>query len=187
VTESLDEEFTAFVAETVHALLRAAYALTGDQRAAEDLVQTALAKAFSRWRRISGEPEPYVRRIIYHDFVSSWRRRRRRGELPMAELPERPAGGSIDQDTAVRLPHWYEHRCLWTDNHDVTLHVFGPDCDEYLRHLILRDWLRSHPDDQDLYAARKHQVAAQHPLSMAQYVSGKADVIIDILKRAGRP
>ena len=85
----------------------------------------------------------------------------------------------------TREPHWYEHRCLWTDNHDVTLHVFGPDCDEHLRHLILRDWLRSHPDDRNLYAARKRQVAAEHPLSWAQYVSGKAGVIIDILKRAG--
>jgi GrpB-like predicted nucleotidyltransferase (UPF0157 family) len=85
----------------------------------------------------------------------------------------------------TREPHWYEHRCLWTDDHDVSLHVFGPDCDEHLRHLIFRDWLRDHPDDRDRYAARKYQTAAEHPLSMAHYIHGKADVIVDILKRAG--
>ena len=84
-----------------------------------------------------------------------------------------------------RDPHWYEHRALWSDNHDVQLHVFGPDCDEFLRHLILRDWLRTHPDDRDRYAARKHQAAAEHPMSMAAYVAAKADVIREILTRAG--
>lgn len=103
VSESIEEEFTAFVTGSAHALLRSAYALTGDQHTAEDLVQTALAKAYSRWRRIDGDPEPYVRRIIYHDFVSGWRRRRRRGETSMADVPERPASGRFDHDTALRL------------------------------------------------------------------------------------
>jgi GrpB-like predicted nucleotidyltransferase (UPF0157 family) len=86
---------------------------------------------------------------------------------------------------ATREPHWYEHRCLWTADHDVNLHVFGPDCDEYLRHLILRDWLRTHPADRDRYAARKHEAAAEHPLSMAGYIDAKAAVILEILQRAG--
>lgn len=85
----------------------------------------------------------------------------------------------------TREPDWYQHRCLWTDDHGVNLHVFGPDSDEYLRHLILRDWLREHPEDRDRYAAEKYRVAAEHPLSMAHYVSGKAGVIVDILRRAG--
>jgi hypothetical protein len=46
-----ESEFTEFVAQRAHVLLRIAYTLTGDQQAAEDLVQTALAKAFLRWRR----------------------------------------------------------------------------------------------------------------------------------------
>ena len=85
----------------------------------------------------------------------------------------------------TREPHWYEHRALWSDSHDVNMHVFGPDCDEFLRHLIFRDRLRSHPAERDLYAARKHQVAAEHPMSMAHYVHGKAAVIVEILRRAG--
>jgi GrpB-like predicted nucleotidyltransferase (UPF0157 family) len=85
----------------------------------------------------------------------------------------------------TREPHWYEHRCLWTPDHDVNLHVFGPDCDEYLRHLVLRDWLRTHPLDCATYAERKRAAAAQHPMSMAHYVAGKADVIVEILRKAG--
>jgi RNA polymerase sigma-70 factor (sigma-E family) len=84
----VEREFTEFVAARSHALLRVAYALTGDQHTAEDLVQGALAKAFVRWREIRGEAEPYVRRTIYHDSVSRWRRPQRRAETTVAAPPE---------------------------------------------------------------------------------------------------
>lgn len=96
-----------------------------------------------------------------------------------------PALTDVGYTLATREPYWYEHRCLWTEDHKVNLHVFGPDCDEYLRHLIFRDWLRTHPDDRDRYAARKCEAAAEHPMSMARYVGGKAPIIVEILKRAG--
>jgi GrpB-like predicted nucleotidyltransferase (UPF0157 family) len=99
-----------------------------------------------------------------------------------AYVPDLTAAGF---QLRTRESHWYEHRCLWTDNHDVNLHVFGPDCDEYLRHLIFRDWLRGHPDDRDLYAARKCAAAAENPLSASRYVHSKAAVVTQILKRAG--
>ena len=85
----------------------------------------------------------------------------------------------------TREPHWYEHRALWSASHDVNLHVFGPDCDEHLRHLIFRDWLRAHPEDRDRYATCKLRAAADHPMSMARYVHAKGDVVVDILRRAG--
>jgi GrpB-like predicted nucleotidyltransferase (UPF0157 family) len=96
-----------------------------------------------------------------------------------------PALTDAGYTLATREPHWYEHRCLWTESHDATVHVFGPDCDEHLRHLIFRDWLRTHPGDRARYAARKYQAATEHPLSMAHYVAGKASVIVAILGRAG--
>ncbi|WP_243709316.1 SigE family RNA polymerase sigma factor [Micromonospora sp. 15K316] len=61
--------------------------LTRDWASAEDLLQTALARAWEAWRRIEGDPEPYVRPIIVNAYASSWRRRWR-GELPTADLPE---------------------------------------------------------------------------------------------------
>lgn len=104
---------------------------------------------------------------------------------PAAEDAYVPALATAGYTLRTREPHWHEHRCLWNADHSVNLHVFGPDCDEFLRHVIFRDWLRAHPDDRRRYAARKFQVAAEHPLSMAHYVAGKGEIVIEILRRAG--
>ena len=98
--QSLEAEFTAFVAERGSALLRVATALTGERRSSEDLVQGALAKAYARWPRIHGDAEAYVRRIIYNDRASGWRRPARRAEVSYADLPEHP---HRDPDVAERL------------------------------------------------------------------------------------
>ena len=103
MAEVTDGEFTAFVNERGAALLRVAYALAGNQHAAEDLLQNALAKAYARWPRIRGDAEPYVKRILYHDQVSGWRRRSRRAEVPVAELPDRAAVGDSGDATDLRL------------------------------------------------------------------------------------
>jgi RNA polymerase sigma-70 factor (sigma-E family) len=84
-----DDSFRGFVAARQHALLRTAFLLTADQGLAEDLVQTALEKTLRRWS-VGGEPaslEAYVRRVMYREQVSRWRRRRV-VEVPAAELPE---------------------------------------------------------------------------------------------------
>ncbi len=73
---SAEDEFHAFVVARTPALSRTAYLLTGDAHLAEDLVQTALFKAAKAWHRIEGDPEPYVRRILYNQNVSWWRQRR---------------------------------------------------------------------------------------------------------------
>jgi RNA polymerase sigma-70 factor (sigma-E family) len=83
--------FEAFVVARGDALHRTAYHLTRDHALAEDLVQTALAKAWPAWRRIEGEPEPYVRKIMVNTY-SSWWQRRWRGEQPTEQLPETSAG-----------------------------------------------------------------------------------------------
>jgi DNA-directed RNA polymerase specialized sigma24 family protein len=56
--------FEAFVVAQGDRLLRTAYLLTHDHALAEDLLQTALTKAWTAWRRIESEPEPYVRKIL---------------------------------------------------------------------------------------------------------------------------
>jgi RNA polymerase sigma-70 factor (sigma-E family) len=70
------QQFLEFVHARTPALSRTAYLLTGDAHLAEDLVQTALFKAAKAWHRIDGDPEPYVRRILYTQNVSWWRARR---------------------------------------------------------------------------------------------------------------
>lgn len=65
-----------YVAERGVALSRAAFLLTGDRHAAEDLVQETYVVMVRQWRRIdSDNPDPYVRRIMYSRFIDGWRRR----------------------------------------------------------------------------------------------------------------
>ena len=68
--------FAEFVAGRQAALSRTAYLLTGDHHLAQDLVQAALLQAARHWRRIHTSPEAYVRRAMYHQNISWWRRRR---------------------------------------------------------------------------------------------------------------
>ena len=97
-------DFDEFVAARSGALLRTAYLLTHDHALAEDLLQTALAKAWFVWSRIDGNPEPYVRKVLVNTFATWWRRRWN-GELPTDELPDRAAdpGG----DSAGHQDLWH--------------------------------------------------------------------------------
>jgi RNA polymerase sigma-70 factor (ECF subfamily) len=104
-----DAEFTAFVAARGQALLRTAYLLTGDHQAAEDLVQTALAKTYVGWQRVRAKEavESYVRRTMVTTNISWWRRRWR-GETPTdpqsGAMPEPPAHDPTgDHDERDRL------------------------------------------------------------------------------------
>jgi RNA polymerase sigma-70 factor (sigma-E family) len=84
------QEFDAFVASRLPALVRFAYALTGDLGHAEDLVQTALVKTYLATRRRSPDaPEAYVRRAIVTANLSRFRRRRVAEDL-VDVLPEPP-------------------------------------------------------------------------------------------------
>ena len=81
MTPGADEAaFTEFVLARSAALTRTAYLLTSDHQLAEDLVQTALFKTARNWHRVA-EPEAYVRRILYTENVSRWRRRRHLPEI----------------------------------------------------------------------------------------------------------
>ncbi|WP_300400873.1 SigE family RNA polymerase sigma factor [Nocardioides sp.] len=91
-------DFEEFVRGRRRALLRTAYLLTGQHADAEDLVQAALIKAVPHWRKISDNPEPYVRRILARESVSRWRRRRWR-EISSDDLPD---GALQDPDVAAR-------------------------------------------------------------------------------------
>jgi RNA polymerase sigma-70 factor (sigma-E family) len=97
--------FEDFVAGRSQALQRFGYALTGDWALAEDLLQTALARAYPRWSRVrKDDPEAYVRKIMLNTW-SSWWRRRWRGEVPTAQLPEvtSPDGlAAVDSREALR-------------------------------------------------------------------------------------
>jgi RNA polymerase sigma-70 factor, sigma-E family len=90
-----EESFRDYVSARVGTLSRAAYLLTGDRHSAEDLVQLTLVQAARHWERLvaQGDPDAYVRRVMYTQHVSMWRRRWRQVDL-RAEPPEVPARDS---------------------------------------------------------------------------------------------
>jgi RNA polymerase sigma-70 factor (sigma-E family) len=92
-------ELREFVTSRGAALSRAAFLLTGDHQAAEDLVQDTYVVLVRRWQR-SGvvDPEAYVRRILYSRFVDGWRRRRL-SELPWASPPDAPGSDETGNAT----------------------------------------------------------------------------------------
>jgi len=69
------EEFTEFMTGRWHALVRFGYGLTGDVGLAEDLTQTALARAYAAWPkvRLAADPDAYVRRIMVNSNRSRFR------------------------------------------------------------------------------------------------------------------
>jgi len=99
-TQQARESFEEYVAARRTALLRTAYLLTGQHADAEDLVQMALVKVVPHWRRISDDPEPYVRRILAREATNRWRRRRWR-EVSSDVLPETLSEGTDPTDREV--------------------------------------------------------------------------------------
>ena len=76
----------------------------GPAALAEDLVQTALARAWPRWERIRrrDDPEVYVRRVMANTWLT-WSRRRWRGEKASPAVPDAPAAGDVAAQVAMRV------------------------------------------------------------------------------------
>ena len=94
-------DFEEFVAATSTRMLRTAVLLTGDRHAAEDLVQSAYAQAFVRWRLVSraDHPAAYTRTILTRKFLAE-RQRKRVVEVPLLTETDRLATVT---DPALRL------------------------------------------------------------------------------------
>lgn len=71
------EEFQSFMTGRWPRLMRTAFLLTGEQHAAEDLVQSTLEQVFVAWRKVGSadDPEAYVRRVMINAHARRHRRR----------------------------------------------------------------------------------------------------------------
>lgn len=85
--------FEAFVAEASPSLFRAAWVLTRDAQAAEDLLQETFARMYVSWRdrRPIDQPVAYARRTLVHLHIDRGRRRWR-SEVVTDDLPDAPRG-----------------------------------------------------------------------------------------------
>lgn len=93
-----DEEFQSFVIGCWPRLLRTAFLLSGEQHAAEDLVQSTLEQAYVAWRRVGSAdaPEAYVRRVLINTHARRHRRRLKEFLSPRNDsglAHDRPAPG----------------------------------------------------------------------------------------------
>ena len=95
-----------------------------------------------------------------------------------------PALEAAGFEFALREPEWFEHRLFRGTDPKVNLHVFSADCEEIERMLAFRDWLRTHPEDRELYEREKRRLAELTWNTMQDYADAKTEVVREIVGRA---
>ena len=96
-------------------------------------------------------------------------------------VPPMEAAGYV---LRIREPHWFEHRLFKGPDTDINLHVFTEGCAEVDQMLLFRDWLRTHPEDLELYATTKRELAKQEWKYVQNYADAKTGVVQRILAKA---
>jgi GrpB-like predicted nucleotidyltransferase (UPF0157 family) len=94
-----------------------------------------------------------------------------------------PALQRAGYQLVLREPWWYGHRMLVGAEADINLHIWPQDAPEPIRHRLFRDWLRSHPEDRELYATTKRRIARDTAHQPGDYSLAKNDVIDEIFAR----
>jgi GrpB-like predicted nucleotidyltransferase (UPF0157 family) len=84
----------------------------------------------------------------------------------------------------VREPDFDEHRMLRTPQKDVHVHIFSAGSPEIRRYLLLRDRLRQHDGERELYARTKRELASKDWPSVDHYAEAKTEIIEGIISRA---
>jgi RNA polymerase sigma-70 factor (sigma-E family) len=99
-----EREFRDYVAGRQQTLFKMALLLAGHQQQAEDLLQSAFIRVAQHWSRVRqvDHIDAYVRRVMYHEYASWWRRRRVR-ETSADTQPDRPAPGDIAATVTLRV------------------------------------------------------------------------------------
>ncbi len=92
------DDLAAFLDERGEALLRTAVLLAPGRESGEDLLQEALERLLRKWHKVHGDPEGYLRRIMYNRAVDRWRSRSRRPEV--LGFPADAAMTAVTDDSA---------------------------------------------------------------------------------------
>ncbi len=123
----LDAEFRDFMRARWPVMVRLAYGLTGDQGHAEDVAQTAFARAYASWPKVrrTGNPEAYVRRIVVNENRNRYRKHR---------VAERLTGSPPESAAAADATRQYDERSALV----AALQRLGP---RQRAVIVLRYWL----------------------------------------------
>lgn len=84
----------------------------------------------------------------------------------------------------IREPEWFAHRLFKGGAPQTNLHVFSDGCVELDRCRLFRDWLRVSPQDVELYARTKQELAIQTWAHVQDHANAKQGVIAEIMARA---
>ncbi|WP_372668029.1 GrpB family protein [Amycolatopsis kentuckyensis] len=95
-----------------------------------------------------------------------------------------PALEAAGYRLVIREPDWEKHRCFKGPDTNINLHVYSPGNGQTERYRLLRDRMRAHPEERDLYAAKKRELGAKEWKYIQQYADAKTEVIEEILGRA---
>ncbi|MER5358021.1 sigma factor [Streptomyces sp. NPDC002785] len=107
------EEFEEFYAQTAARLTGQLFVMLGDQHEAQDVVQEAFVKGWSRRRQLDrdGQPEAWIRTVAWRLAVSRWRGRRRTadawqrsGAPPHMEAPGPESVALVSRPSPVPSP-----------------------------------------------------------------------------------
>ena len=99
------EDFESFVAVRAPRLHRTAFLLTKDWSLAEDLLQATLTRVWQRWNRIDDDADGYVYKAMVNTY-NTWWRRKWRGEIATADLPDEPDEHADDSSTSASVDLW---------------------------------------------------------------------------------
>lgn len=97
-----EADFAAFFAATWPRLFRTTYGVTGDRHLTEDALQSAFARAWRSWARVSAADDrlAYVRRMAINEALNRLRRASTRREGVVASVPDagQPDGSAVVLD-----------------------------------------------------------------------------------------
>ena len=84
----------------------------------------------------------------------------------------------------IREPDWERHRMFKGPDTNINLHVYSPDNGQTERYRLFRDRLRAHPEEFQLYLAKKRELAGRTWKYIQNYADAKTEVIDEIIERA---
>ena len=65
---------------------------------------------------------------------------------------------------------------------DYHLHVYEHEPEEFMDYLRFRDYLRTHPEDAELYGRLKLRLASEHPDDREAYQAAKASFVVRLVE-----